>query len=47
MVYGAAMGGFAVQGFGVKGFEAVEAGDVERRVASFVDLTHVPEAEPL
>jgi len=47
MVYGAAMGGFAVQGFGVKGFEGVDAAALERRVAAFVDLTHVPAAEPL
>ena len=47
MVYGAAMGGFAVQGFGVKGFDAVDYDQVQRRVESFVDLTHVPAAEPL
>lgn len=47
MVYGAAMGGFAVQGFGVKGFDGVDYDAVQRRVESFVDLTHVPAAEPL
>jgi sugar/nucleoside kinase (ribokinase family) len=47
MVYGAAMGGFAVQGFGVKGFETVDYATVQQRVEAFVDLTHVPAAEPL
>lgn len=47
MVYGAAMGGFAVQGFGVKGFDGVEYADVVKRVEAFMDLTHVPAAEPL
>jgi sugar/nucleoside kinase (ribokinase family) len=47
MVYGAAMGSFAVQGFGVKGFDDVDYDAVQRRVEAFVDLTHVPAAEPL
>jgi len=47
MVYGAAMGGFAVQGFGVKGFDSVDFDQVQQRVEAFVDLTHVPAAEPL
>ncbi len=47
MVYGSAMGGFAVQGFGLKGFEGVDAAMLTRRVHAFVDLTHVPEAEPI
>jgi sugar/nucleoside kinase (ribokinase family) len=47
MVYGAAMGSFAVQGFGVKGFDAVQYDDVQRRVEAFVDLTNVHLAEPL
>jgi sugar/nucleoside kinase (ribokinase family) len=47
MVYGAAMGSFAVQGFGVKGFDDVDYDAVQRRVQAFVDLTHVPAAEPL
>jgi sugar/nucleoside kinase (ribokinase family) len=47
MVYGAAMGSFAVQGFGVKGFDQVDFDSLERRVKSFVDLTHVPAAKPI
>jgi hypothetical protein len=47
MVYGAAMGSFAVQGFGVKGFEDVDYDSVQRRVETFVDLTSIPAAEPL
>ena len=47
MVYGAAMGSFAVQGFGVKGFEGVDYDTVQRRVEAFVDLTDVRLAEPL
>ncbi len=47
MVYGAAMGSFAVQGFGIKGFEDVDSDAVQRRVESFVDLTMIPTAEPL
>ena len=46
MVYGAAMGSYAVEQFGIRGFEQVTLGDVERRVRAFQDLTHVqlPEA---
>jgi sugar/nucleoside kinase (ribokinase family) len=47
MVYGATMGSFAVEGFGIRGFEGVSYDAVQRRVQSFVDLTHVPSAEPL
>lgn len=47
MVYGATMGSFAVQGFGIKGFEGIDFDAVQQRVARFVDLTHVPAAEPL
>ncbi|MBL8987082.1 MAG: PfkB family carbohydrate kinase [Gemmatimonadales bacterium] len=47
MIYGAAMGSFAVQGFGIKGFEGVDYDSIQRRVQAFVDLTHVPTAEPL
>ena len=47
MVYGSAMGSFAVQGFGLKGFDAVDFDAVQRRVEAFVELTHVPAAEPL
>jgi sugar/nucleoside kinase (ribokinase family) len=47
MVYGSALGGFAVQGFGLKGFEGLDGETLERRVRAFGDLTHVPTAEPL
>jgi sugar/nucleoside kinase (ribokinase family) len=47
MVYGAAMGSFAVEGFGIRGFEGVSPETLRRRVHAFVDLTHVPAAEPL
>ena len=47
MVYGAAMGSFAVQGFGIKSLDEVSFDDLQRRVESFVDLTHVPSAEKL
>ncbi len=47
MVYGAAMGSFAVSQFGIRGFDTVRSGDVEARVAAFRDLTHVSLAEPL
>ncbi len=47
MVYGAAMGSFAVQGFGVKGFDEVDYAAVQRRVEAFVDLTNFHLAEPL
>ncbi len=47
MVYGSAMGGFAVQGFGIRGFEGVDYDAVQRRVQAFVELTHVPSAEPI
>jgi sugar/nucleoside kinase (ribokinase family) len=45
MVYGAAMGSYAVEQFGIRGFEQVTLGDVERRVRAFQDLTHVELAE--
>jgi sugar/nucleoside kinase (ribokinase family) len=47
MIYGSAMGSFAVQGFGIRGFDAIDFDSVQRRVQAFVDLTHVPSAEPL
>jgi hypothetical protein len=47
MIYGAAMGSFAVQGFGIRGFERVDYDVIQSRVQAFVDLTHVPSAEPL
>jgi sugar/nucleoside kinase (ribokinase family) len=47
MVYGSAMGSFAVQGFGVRGFDGVDYNNIQGRVQAFVDLTHVPAAERL
>ena len=47
MVYGAAMGSYAVEQFGIRGFQQVTLGDVERRVRAFQDLTHVELAEQL
>lgn len=46
MVYGATMGSYSVSGFGVRGFENITVADVEQRVQQFIDLTHVPAAEP-
>jgi sugar/nucleoside kinase (ribokinase family) len=45
MIYGAAMGSFAVSQFGIKGFDGVTTVDVEKRVRAFYDLTHVAQAE--
>lgn len=47
MVYGAAMGSYAVEQFGIRGFERVTLPEVEKRVRSFQDLTHVAFAEAL
>lgn len=47
MVYGAAMGSYAVEQFGIRGFEDVTLADAERRVRAFQDLTHVELAEAL
>jgi sugar/nucleoside kinase (ribokinase family) len=47
MVYGAAMGSYAVEQFGIRAFEQVTLTDVEARVRAFQDLTHVSLAEPL
>ncbi|HEU5170260.1 MAG TPA: PfkB family carbohydrate kinase [Gemmatimonadales bacterium] len=47
MVFGAAMGSFAVSHFGIRGFENVGLIDVQRRVRLFRDLTHVVLAEQL
>jgi sugar/nucleoside kinase (ribokinase family) len=47
MVYGAAMGSYAVAGFGVRGFESLTLADVLTRVRQFTDLTHVPVAEQI
>jgi len=45
MVYGAAMGSFAVSQFGIRGFDDVTTVNVEQRVRAFHDLTHVLLAE--
>ena len=45
MVYGAAMGSFAVSQFGIRGFEGITEVEVEQRVRAFRDLTHVTMAE--
>jgi len=47
MVYGAAMGSYAVEQFGIRAFENVTLADVEARVKAFTDLTHVSLAEAL
>ena len=47
LVYGAAMGSYAVEQFGIRGFEDVTLANVEARVRTFQDLTHVPLAESL
>ncbi len=47
MVYGAAMGSYAVESFGIRAFDDVGLDDVLRRVRAFQDLTHVPLAEAL
>jgi len=40
MVYGAAMGSFAVEAFGIGGLENVQLQDVRARVRAFKDLVH-------
>ena len=45
MVYGAAMGSYAVEQFGIRAFERITLADVETRVRAFQDLTHVRLAE--
>ena len=45
MVYGAAMGSYAVEQFGIRGFDHIALADVEARVRGFQDLTHVQLAE--
>jgi sugar/nucleoside kinase (ribokinase family) len=47
MVYGAAMGSYAVEQFGVRGFDRITLADVEERVRAFQDLTHVRLAEAM
>ncbi|MGH7676708.1 MAG: PfkB family carbohydrate kinase [Gemmatimonadales bacterium] len=40
MVYGAAMGSFAVEAFGIQGFDGVTRAAVDARVRAFKDLVH-------
>jgi sugar/nucleoside kinase (ribokinase family) len=40
MVYGAAMGSFAVEEFGIRRFHVVDLNEVEARVRAFRDLVH-------
>jgi sugar/nucleoside kinase (ribokinase family) len=40
MVYGAAMGSFAVEEFGIRRFDGVDRNEVEARVRGFRDLVH-------
>jgi sugar/nucleoside kinase (ribokinase family) len=47
MVYGAAMGSYAVEQFGIRAFERIMLSDLEARVRAFQDLTHVRLAEAL
>jgi sugar/nucleoside kinase (ribokinase family) len=41
MIYGAAMGSYAVSQFGIRGFDGLERPDVERRARAFRALTQV------
>jgi sugar/nucleoside kinase (ribokinase family) len=47
MVYGSAMGSFAVASFSIEGFEGVTSSTLDGRVRSFKDLTHFDIAEAL
>ncbi len=47
MVYGAALGSYAVEQFGIRAFDRLTLADVETRVRAFQDLTHVPLAQAL
>jgi sugar/nucleoside kinase (ribokinase family) len=47
MVYGAALGSYAVEQFGIRGFEDITLAQVEDRVRAFQDLTHVSLAQSL
>ncbi len=47
MIYGSAMGSFAVSAFSVGGFEGVTPALLQARVRSFKDLTHFEVAEAL
>ena len=40
MVYGAALGSFAVEAFGVQGLEHVTLAEVRARVRAFKELVH-------
>jgi len=46
MVYGAALGSFAVEAFGVQGLAGVALGDVRARVRAFKELVHFEVDEP-
>jgi sugar/nucleoside kinase (ribokinase family) len=47
MVYGAAMGSYAVEEFGIRGFDRLTLSDLETRVRAFEDLTQVSLAKVL
>jgi hypothetical protein len=47
MVYGAALGSYAVEQFGIRAFDNLTLAEVETRVRAFQDLTHVPLAQAL
>jgi sugar/nucleoside kinase (ribokinase family) len=47
MVYGAAMGSYAVEQFGIRGLDQIDLKAIETRVRAFQDLTHVALAESL
>ncbi len=47
MVYGSAMGSFAVSSFSIGGFDGVDSAVLDARVRSFKDLTHFEVAEAL
>jgi sugar/nucleoside kinase (ribokinase family) len=47
MVYGSAMGSYAVERFGIRGFEKISVEEVQQRVRLYRDLTHVAMAEPI
>ncbi len=48
MIYGAAMGSYAVSQFGIRGFDGLTVADVEARARAFRAMTHVdlPEETP-
>jgi hypothetical protein len=47
MIYGAAMGSYAVSQFGIRGFDDLTAHDVEARARAFRALTHVELPDPV